>query len=230
MINAQKVIQKLRRPPAVHNWVRNIKRRTDDTALSLFNTAINGPRHSLRQITDIIRNVVIDQLPDEQAFKCLTPIKDPLVRAYGKQILTAALPYLREKGFKGVEVFRDMVEYYRVTQDVNVPVRPTFVVNDSGKVIPYFVICWAAIALTEYQKRILTTMIAEAILSLEEFEGSDAVILCIPRHRFSKTERYVHEWKVSDYEPLTEDEKTDLFDRYAKALNIAEGMIIETLG
>lgn len=60
MIDPHKAIQKLRRPPAVQNWVKNLRPRTDDTAHSLYNTAVNGPRHSLAQVAHIIRQIVVD--------------------------------------------------------------------------------------------------------------------------------------------------------------------------
>lgn len=229
MIDPQRAIRKLRRPPGVHNWVKNIRKRTDDTAQSLYNTAINGPRHSLKQITDIIRNVVVDGISEEEAFKCLGGIANDRVRTYGRQILTAILSHIRMHDWRGIQVFKDTAEGYPVAQHVTVPVRPTFVINNQGRVTPYFVICWAEIGLSGYQKRILTTLIQESILTLEEFEGSDAVIVCVPRHSFSRTERHVVQWNLSNYEPLSEEEKIDLFRRYGNALAEAERMIIEYL-
>lgn len=230
MIDPHKAIQKLRRPPAVQNWVKNLRKRTDDTAQSLYNTVVNGPRHSLKQVTDIIRQVVVDRIDDNTAHKCAALIKNARTRAYARYILRAFLPYARERAWQGVQIFKDLAEYYAVAANVDVPVRPTFVINSNGKIIPYFVICWAEIGLSHYQRRILTTVIEDAILSLEEFEGSEAVIVCVPRHAFSKTERHVVEWKLSDYPPLSADEKAELFERYGNALAEAERMILENLG
>jgi hypothetical protein len=81
VIDPQKAIQKLRRPPAVQNWVKNLRQRTDDTAHSLYNTAVNGPRHSLKQVTDIIRQVVVDGIDDETAYKCVQAITNARTRA-----------------------------------------------------------------------------------------------------------------------------------------------------
>jgi len=128
-----------------------------------------------------------------------------------------------------VQVFKDMVEFYPVAANVRIPVRPTFVLNVEGKVTPYFVICWAEIGLSDYQKRILSTLIQEAILSLDEFEGADAEIVCVPRFPFSRTERHVVRWKASHHVPLTPEEKRELFDRYGNALAQAEAIIIELL-
>lgn len=103
-------------------------------------------------------------------------------------------------------------------------------INCDGRVVPYFVICWAEIGLTHYQRRILTTVIGDAILTLEEFQESEAVIVCVPRHSFSRTERHVVEWNLSDYPPLDDGEKAELFERYGNALAEAERMILENLG
>lgn len=230
MIDPQKAIQKLRRPPAVQNWVKNMYRRRDDTARSLYDFAINGPRHSLKPVVDIVRQIVVDDISDELAFKCVDRIKNPLVKRLGTEVLKALLPYIRKRGWKGIEIFREMEERFPVAANVDVPVRPTFVLNEDGKIVPYFVICWARIGLDDYQKRILSTIISEAILSLEEFEDSDAVIIFVHRHKFSKTEREVVEWRLSAYPVLSEDEKEDLFDRYDSALADAERMILENLG
>jgi hypothetical protein len=181
-------------------------------------------------VTDIVRLVVVDGIDDETAYKCLGAITNARTKAYGRQILRAFLPYARKSGWKGVQIFKDLMEKYPVAANVDVPVRPTFVINQDGKIIPYFVICWAEIGLTHYQRRILTTVIRDAILTLEEFLGSEAVIVCVPRHSFSKTERHVVEWNLDDYPPLSTDEKAELFERYGNALAEAERMILENLG
>lgn len=228
-MDPQKAIAKLRRPPAVQNWVKNLRKRTDETAQSLFNTAVFGPRHSLKPVTDIIRQVVVDGIDDETAFKCAAAISNPRVRKYAREILVAILPYAREHSWKGIQIFKDLIEKYPVAANVDVPVRPTFVINDNGKVTPYFVICWAEIGLSAYQRRILTTVITDSILTLEEFEDSNAIIVCVPRYPFSKSERYVVQWNLAEYVPLTASEKAELFERYGNALAEAERMILEAL-
>jgi hypothetical protein len=230
MVDPNKLVAKLKKPPAVQNWVKNIHPRTDETARSLYDTAVFGPRHSLKLVGSIIAQVVIDDISDEQARKCASRIANPRVRKYAYEVLDAILPYIRKKSWKGIQIFKDMTEYYPVGANVDVPIRPTFVVNDDGKVVPYFVICWTVIGLTDYQKRIMSTLISEAIMSLEEFEESDAVIVCVPRHCFSKSERHVVEWNISDFALLTSEEKADLFERYGNALAEAERMIFENLG
>lgn len=229
MNSIEKIIAKLRRPPAAHNWVKNIRPRRDDTAFALRNFAVNPPRISLQQVSRILAQIVIDDLSLEDALRCTLGIKDPSVRERAKPIIRAFHAYARGHGWTGIEVFKDLVAHYHVAAGVKVPVKPTFVINQDGVLVPYFVICWVKMDLTIYQRRILSTMIYDAILTLEEFLGSDAVIVCTPRCAFSRSEREVVSWKVSDFPVLSDDEKQDLFDRYAGALEDAEEMIIELL-
>lgn len=230
MKSAAKIIEKLRRPPAAHNWARNIRPRRDDTAFALYNFAINPPRTSLMAILLICGQIVIDGITLDQALKCADAIRNPASRERAKWIIKAFQPFVQKRRWRGIQVFRDMTEYYQVSGGVRVPVKPTFVLNIDGQLVPYFLICWAQMNLTIYQRRILSTLIEGAILSLEDFAGSDAVIVCTPLAPYSKKERQVLHWKVSDFPSLDDDEKRRLFDRYAAALDDAEKMIIESLG
>ncbi|MFC4292929.1 hypothetical protein ACFOWX_10945 [Sphingorhabdus arenilitoris] len=225
-----KLLKKLSRPPAVHNWVKNIRPRRDATAFALHNFAINPPRTSLLSTVSICVAIVVDGISITQALKCSDSIKDPAAQQRAKWILKAFHSEKERKGWAGIQIFRDMIEFFPVSAGVRVPVKPTFVVNDNGKLVPYFLICWAKMDLTPYQKRILSTLISEAILSLEEFRGSDAVIICTPVAAYSKNERSIQTWKASGWPVLNDEEKQALFDRYAGAMADAEKMIIESLG
>ena len=225
-----KLLEKLRKPPAVHNWVKNIRLRRDETAFALHNFAVNPPRTSLLATVSICIQVVVDRISLEQAIKCAKAIKDPASSERAQWIVKAFHKKASDNGWEGIQVFRDMIEFYPVSAGVRVPVKPSFVINDNGRLVPYFLICWAKMDLSYYQRRVLSTLITEAILSLEEFEGSDAVIVCTPVAPYSKKERSVFSWKVSEVQPLDAEEKQALFDRYAGAMADAEKMLIESLG
>jgi hypothetical protein len=230
MKSVQSLLQKLRRPPAAHNWVKNIRRRRDETAFALHNFAMNPPRTSLLAATAICTQIVLDGISLEQAIKCADTIKDISSRERAKWIARAFHGECIKNDWRGIQIFAHMIEFYHVSAGVKVPVRPTFVVNDNGKLVPYFLICWSKMDLSEYQLRVLSTIIHEAILTLEEFYGSDAIVICTPVAGHSKRERHVRYWKVSEHELLSDSERQDLFDRYAGALDDAERMIIESLG
>ena len=230
MRSASKLVEKLRRPPAVHNWVKHIRPRRDDTAFALHNFALYPPRTSLSATTAICTNIVVDDISLDQAFTCASAIKDPASRERARWIVKAFHAFKKAQDLAGLQVFRDMVEFYPVAAGVRVPVKPTFVLNEDGRLTPYFLICWAKMDFTVHQRSLLTTLITEAILTLEEFRGSDAVIICTPLAPYSKKERQVITWRASDFPILSDDEKQSIFDRYAGALDDAERMIVESLG
>lgn len=229
MIDSAKIITKLCRPPAAHNFVKSVKARRDQTAFALHNFALFPPRSSLRETATICGQIVYDGIDLEQALKCVSRIKKPIDRIKAHWIVTAFYNECSRQGWQGIEVFRDMEVIFRVAPGVNVPVRPAYVLNDSGVLIPYFLICWAKMDFTLEQKSLLSTLISETILSLEEFKGSDAVIICTPLACSSKFEREVLTWRVSAFPPLAEQERQRVFERYARALDDAEKMIIESL-
>jgi len=229
MMDPAKIIKKLRRPPAAHNFVKSVKARRDQTAFALHNFALFPPRSSLRETAAICGQIVYDGINLDQALKCVSRIKKPLDRVKANWIVSAFYNECKRRGWEGIEVFRDMEVLFRVAPGVDVPVRPTYVLNDNGVLTPYFLICWAKMDFTLEQKALLSTLISETILSLEEFEGSDAVIICTPLACSSKFERQVITWRVSAFPPLSEQERQRVFERYAKALNDAEKMIIESL-
>lgn len=230
MKSVVKLVEKLRKPPAVHNWVKHIRPRRDDTAFALHNFALNPPRTSLIASTGICIQIVVDGITLEQALVCAQAIKDPASRERARWIVTAFHAFASAHDLQGLQIFRDMIEFYPVSAGVRVPVKPTFVLNDNGKLVPYFLICWAKMDLTIDQRALLSTLITEAILTLEEFQGSDAVIICTPLAIYSKKERQVMTWKVSDFPVLDYEARQAVFDRYAGALDDAERMLIESLG
>ena len=82
---------------------------------------------------------------------------------------------------------------------------------------------------TEYQKSLLSTVIYEALLTLEGFETSDAHIICVPRLKGSKSERFIRAWKVSDVPILTNEQLRAQFDRFGNALDDAVPIVLEEL-
>ena len=229
MKSVTKLVAKLRRPPAAHNWVKSIKARRDKTAFALHNFALYPPRTSLRDAMNICGQIVYDGISLSQALKCVERITRADNRVRATWIVKAFYKEAERNSWRGIQVFREMVEHFPVSAGVRVPVQPTFVINQNGSLTPYFVIGWSQMDCTLEQKSLLSTIITKTILTLEEFVGSDAVIICTPLAISSRYEREVISWKVSQFPLLSEEDEARIFDRYAAALNDAEKMIIESL-
>lgn len=229
MIDLETVLSKVRKPPSLQNWVRLNDRRRDETARRIATFILGKPRHALFQIYGVVANYVTFGLSKQTAAKALLGIKNPLVQRLGREILSALLPWLDGAAIRGVQVFHDLAVPFPIGRGVSVPVKPTFVFLDEGKLTPVFVIGWTSVPFTEFQKSLLGTVIQEALLTLEGFEASDALIVCVPRIRGSKSERYVRHWRVSEVPLLTPEQLRAQFDRFGNALDDAVPMVLEEL-
>ncbi|UYY59945.1 hypothetical protein [Sphingomonas sp. S2-65] len=226
---AQERVEEMRRPPSLANWVRLNDRRRDETTLRITRFALAKPRHALAQIYRLVADYVTLGVSAATTRSGINLILDPLVRKLGHEIATALLPWLDKNGIKGLRAFDGMIERYPIGRNITIPVRPTFVYNREGKLTPVFIIGWSSVSLSDFQKRLLATMIQRVILTQEDFEGSDALILFVPRLRFSKSVREVREVWVNKTWLLTDDELRRQFDCYGNALDDAVPIILREL-
>ena len=72
-------------------------------------------------------------------------------------------------------------------------------------------------------------MIQRVILTQEDFEGSDALVLFTPRIKFSKSAREVREMWVNKAWLLSEDELRAQFDCYGNALDDAVPIVLREM-
>lgn len=222
-------VQEMRRPPSLANWVRLNDRRRDETALRITRFVLSKPRHALGQVYQLIADYVTLGRDATNVRKGIDLITNPLVRKLGHEIATALIPWLDENDIKGVRAFDGMIERYPIGRGIMIPVKPTFVYNRDGKLTPVFIIGWTSSSLSVFQKRLLATMINEVILTQEDFEGSDALILFVPRMKFSKSHREVREMWIGKSSLLTKDELRAQFHCYGNALDDAVPIILREL-
>jgi hypothetical protein len=165
--------------------------------------------------------VVTDGISLEQAEKCLETIKDRRVRLAGKEILPAFYEFSKEHRLAGLSAFKGFSTPYPIGRSdgatLSIPVVPTFTMLNGKTLVPVFLIGWARMSLDDYQKRLLSTIIYDAILTQQDFMGSDALIICTPRHRRTRT-RHILTWRSHDYADLSEEELQEQFARYRQAL------------
>lgn len=229
MKSAEQKIAEIRKPPSLANWVRLNARRRDDTARKIAQFVLSKPRHALAQVYRIIADYVTLGISIATAHSALGLIGNPLVRKLGREISSVLLPWLDKEGVKGIEAFHHLAVPYPIGRGIIVPVKPTFVFSKNKKLTPVFVVGWATMPFSDFQKRLFCTIVRDALLSMEGFEGSDALILFIPRIRGAKSERWVRPLWTSDVPPLSRDELTDQFDRFGNALDDAVPVILEEL-
>jgi hypothetical protein len=229
MVNIEELISKVRKPPSLHNWVRLNHRRRDETSRNIAKFVLGKPRHALAKIYTLVADYITYGLSKEAVAKGLQGIKNPLVRKLGHEILGALLPWLDKREIRGIEVFHNLQVPFPIGRGILVPVKPTFVFQRDRSLTPVFIIGWASMPFSDFQKSLLATIIHQAILTLEGFEGSDAYIVCVPRIKGSRTERHIRFWKVSEVPLLSEEELKAQFDRFGNALDDAVPLVLEEL-
>lgn len=225
----QQRVEEMRRPPSLPNWVRLNHQRRDETARRITKFVLAKPRHALGQIYRLIADYATLGITAATVRGGIDLLMDPLVRKLGHEIATALIPWLDKHDIKGIQAFDGMVERFPIGRKIVIPVRPTFVCVRDGKLVPVFIVGWSSVPLTDFQQRLLATMIHRSILTQEDFEGSDALILFVPRHKFSKSSREVRERWVSKSWLLSDEELRRQFDCYGNALDDAVPVIMREL-
>ncbi|PWG02621.1 hypothetical protein [Sphingosinicella humi] len=227
MSDLEEILQKLKQPPSVPNWTRYIHDTQAKTTTAVAKFALGFPKSALFQVYRIIGDMVSFGITEEEALKAVALIKNPLVSKLGREIVLAFSAYNKEESLEGIQVFQELVGYFRVSRDVVVPVKPTFVILEHGRPTPVFVIGWTTNPFTRLQKRLLTTAIDDAILSFGDFAGSHAKIICAPR--ISKVHRVICSWSTADYPRLDSVELAQQLEFYSQALVEAVPLITEEL-
>ena len=227
--SAEQRLEEMRRPPSLANWVRLNNRRRDETALRIARFVLAKPRHALAQVYRFLSDYVTLGISAATVRASIDNLTDPLVQRLGHEIADALIPHFDRNDIAGVGAFDGMSERYPIGRNVFVPVRPTFVFLKGGRLTPVFIVGWASASLSGFQKRLMATMIQRAILTQEDFDGSDALVLFTPRHPYSKTTREVKEMWVSQSWLLSDEELNKQFNCYGDALEEALKMVKKAL-
>lgn len=229
MATVEQRIAQVRRPPSLPNWVRLNHKRRDETAKRIARFVLGKPRYTLTNIYKIIADRVTYGLDDYTVEQSIENLSNRLLIELGREITSVVLPWIDAHQMSGIQVFHDMVAPFPIGRGIVVPVKPTFIFLEDGRLTPMFVIGWASIPFSDYQKQLLATVIHNAILTQEGFEGSDAIVLCVPRIKAGRSERVARSWRVNDRTLLTDYELRAQFDRFGNALDDAVPVILNEL-
>ena len=214
-------VDKLFKPAQIANWTRHNFRRQDDTTRGLLKFVTNPPRHSLTQVYDVCRELAFKALSLDEALEKIKGINHPISRAAGLEIIPEFFNYLYQNNVEAIPELRDyeralVIGHYQ-DKALLVPIKPTVITLKNGLLRPLFLIGWARLAFNEYQRRLYTSVIAQQILSEQDFMNSDCDIVCIPRHkRFPFRNRIT--WTARANGTLSKEELADQFTRYGRAL------------
>jgi hypothetical protein len=219
---SQTKIARVLKLPSLVNWARQNFRRLDDTRRRIQQLADFPPKHSLGQVYDICSAIAYRELSPSKIDDRIEEIENPFARISAREVIPAFLETASKRGFDGIKELHGRTLPIPIgrgpdSKPLLIPIRPTFVLADEDKLKPVFLIGWARLTLTDYQKRLLSTIIERSYLTQQDFIGSDAEILCFPR--IAKTRRReARSWLTKQIPLLSDDEVADQFERYSLAV------------
>lgn len=219
------ILSKLDRPPAAHNWALCNHQEQRRTTSSLVNLAMGFPTISYQWATAVIQNVLADGLDDQRAVQNLEKVCPPSQLDGNSELLNAFLAYNAERRCRGFRVFDEFAGKFLAGPDVEVPVRPTAILNENGVLKPLFVIGWATNTLKYYQRRLLASIYEDAIYSLTDLRASPGEVLLFPKNAYGV--RTVDRWDRGSYGLLSSSELRDQIERFVQARSEARPIIAD---
>ena len=222
---------KLDRPPAAENWVRMQHRGVDKTALKMFNFLRGGPIWNYNSSKVAVKSRIEHRIDLSTAQKIVTRSGSKLGRPYNLDVVNAFFDYEKENPIDGVQAFDDMYERFPLSRQVSIPIKPLTVVREGKSFVPYFLCPWSSVNLTDYQARLLFTIVEKSIFTLTDFEDSDGKFLFFPKvkNQFGHEERKPMVWSRGQFPLLSDKELAEQIKIYFGAKPIAKNLYIEFL-
>ncbi|MGT2503254.1 hypothetical protein ACVOMS_25605 [Bradyrhizobium guangxiense] len=220
---------KIDRPPYVHNWVRfNFPDELSTTkAVVSFITAT--PQISYAAGQPIIRDRIALKLDRDTALKAARTKGHPKSRPLVAEYVNAFYDYDDERNYSGLPSYDQYVAPYSISRDVRIPVKPLIVISEGGILKPIFIVGWATMSLSRFQRRLLMTVLEDAVFSLTDFQASAGEFISFPR-AVSDNLRHPEVWKRGDYDLLSDAEMRDQAELYVRAVAAAKEIVARRRG
>lgn len=217
---------KIERPPYAHNWVRYNYSDLLRTTKALVSFIEGRPQITYAAGMPIIRDRIALRLNRSTALKAAETQGHKKSQPYVREFVEAFLDYDEVRNFSGLPSYDQYVAPYSISKDIRIPVKPLIVISESGVLKPIFVVGWATMPLTLFQRRLLMTILEDAVFSLTDFQNSPGEFLSFPHIRGSNSaKRTPLVWKRGDYSTLPSGQMKEQAEIYLKALADAKEII-----
>lgn len=194
------IFRKLDRIPAAPNFVRYNFEDLTRTLKAYVQFARGMPTISYVPGLTIIKDLVLGWIDADQAKVAVRRLKESPSRRANIQFVDAFCEYADRRRYQATPAYADFSTYFSIGRELPVPVRPTLVAREHGQLKPVFVFGWKSVPLTLFQRRLLMTILDDAIFSLTDFQSSDAEIVFLPEINDVRTPEI---WHRGDYELLS---------------------------
>lgn len=220
--NKQTKIARVLRLPSLANWARQNFRRFDDTRKRVQHIADFAPKHSLTTVYGICADIACRKLSPSKIEERIAEIENPFARIAAREIVPCFLKLARERSFDAIgHIGRGALPLPIGRgpdgKPLTIPLKPTFVLIEDGGLTPVFMIGWARLALIDFQKQLMATILERSFLTQQDYIGRRAEILCFPRIKRTK-HRNPLSWRTNEIDLLSDEQIADQFECYSRAV------------
>ena len=145
----------------------------------------------------IVSDLVIGRIDVEQARKAARLLKNSPSRQEVVDFVDAFCAYAETRQYVATPTYAEFSTSFPIARELFIPVKPTLVAREGGQLKPIFVFGWKSVPLSLFQRRLLMTILEDAIFSLTDFEQSDSEIVFLPEVDGVRTPEV---WQRGDYE------------------------------
>lgn len=220
------LFRKLDRIPAAPNFVRYNFEELQRTLKAYVAFAKGMPTISYVEGLKIIKDLVLGLIDTAQAAKAARRLKESPSRNALIEFVDAFCGYAETRKYIATPAYAEFSTSFPIARELFIPVSPTLVARERGQLKPIFVFGWKSVPLTLFQRRLLMTILEDAIFSLTDFESSDAEIVFLPEVDGIRTPEV---WHRGDYELLSQAELKNQIELFLNARSMAYPLIAEWL-
>lgn len=226
MNRADAIFKKLDRIPAAPNFVRYNFEDLIKTIKAYVAFAKGMPTISYVEGLKLVKDVVLGLTGPEQARIAARRMKASPSKSAIIAFIEAFCDFAENREFNATPAFAEFSATFEIGRNLSVPVRPTLVARESGRFKPVFVFGWKTVPLNDFQRRLLMTILEDAIFSLTDFQSSDAEIIFFPEVDGCRKPEV---WNRADYNLLSEGELKDQMELFLSARDAAFPIIADWL-
>lgn len=221
------LFRKLDRIPGAPNFVRYNYEELLKTTKAYVQFAKGMPTVSYMAGLTIIKDLVLGMIDGDQARKAARRPKTSPSKEAVIEFVDAFCIYAADRHYQATPAYSDFATFFSIGRELYVPVKPTLVAREFGQLKPVFVFGWKSVPLSDFQRRLLMTILEDAIFSLTDFESSDAEIVFLPENE--EGVRVPEIWHRGDYTLLSQAELRNQMEVFLSAREAAYPLIADWL-
>lgn len=218
--------RRLDRIPAAPNFVRYNFEELLRTLKAYVQFAKGMPTVSYITGLMIIKDLVLGWIDIDQAKVAIRRSTNSPSKEANIAFVDAFCEFAEGRAYQATPAYSDFSTYFNIGRGLYVPVKPTLIAREDGQLKPIFVFGWKSVPLDIFQRRLLMTILDDAIFSLTDFQSSDAEIVFLPE---VEGKRAPEIWHRGDYDLLSGAELSNQMEIFLSAREAAYPIIAEWL-